>query len=240
MNSKTFVHGLKDGIPIGLGYFVVSFSLGIIAKKSGILYYQGFISSFLNHASAGEYALYTAIGNLESYFGIALITIIANARYLLLSSALSQKIEPKTNLLHRILSGFIITDEIFGIAIAQKDFVKPWYMYGAFLISITLWSLGTACGILAGNILPLKIVSALSVALYGMFIAIIIPPAKKNYIITICIIFSWTCSFAMGIIPKLKNISNGNKIIILTIIIATIAAIIKPIENENINSDTRK
>ncbi len=232
MNNNGFLRGFRDGIPIGLGYFVVSFSLGIIAKKSGILYFQGFLASMLNHASAGEYALFTAIGNLATYLEVALVTLIANARYLLLSSALSQKFDPKTNIIHRMLSGFVITDEIFGISIAQKEYVNPWYMYGAFLFAATLWSLGTVCGILAGNILPAKAVSALSVALYGMFLAIIIPPAKKNLIIACCVIVSFASSWAMGILPKLKEISSGNRVIILTVIIATAAAILKPVEEK--------
>lgn len=229
-NRKVFLNGFRDGIPIGLGYFVVSFSLGIIAKNSGVAFYQGFIASFFNHASAGEYALFTAIGSLASYVEVALVTFIANARYLLLSSALSQKFDPKTGLLHRICSGFVITDEIFGISIAQQGLINPFYMYGAFMCATPLWSLGTACGILAGNILPLRIVSALSVALYGMFLAIIIPPAKKNLVIALCVIASFASSWAMGVIPAFKKISSGNRVIILTVIIATTAAIIKPVK----------
>ncbi|MBQ0039515.1 MAG: AzlC family ABC transporter permease [Treponema sp.] len=232
MDNKLFLRGVKDGIPIGLGYFVVSFSLGIIAKKSGIAFYQGFMASFLNHASAGEYALFTAIGTMASYIEVALVTFIANARYLLLSSSLSQKFDPKTGFIHRLLSGFVITDEIFGISIAQKGYVSPWYMYGAFLFAATLWSLGTACGILAGNILPVRAVSALSVALYGMFLAIIVPPAKKNLTIAICVISSFALSWAMGVVPHVKNISSGNKVIILTVAIASAAAIIKPVKDE--------
>ena len=241
MNSRNvFFKGFRDGIPIGLGYFVVSFSLGIIAKKSGVAFYQGFIASFFNHASAGEYALFTAIGTLASYVEVALVTFIANARYLLLSSALSQKFDPKTGLIHRLLSGFVITDEIFGISIAQKGFINPWYMYGAFLFATPMWSLGTACGILAGNILPLRAVSALSVALYGMFLAIIIPPAKKDKVIACCVAASFAFSWLMGIVPLFKNISSGNKVMILTILIATVAAIIKPVNEQPENKETVK
>lgn len=240
MNSRdVFFKGFRDGIPIGLGYFVVSFSLGIIAKKSGVAFYQGFIASFFNHASAGEYALFTAIGTLASYVEVALVTFIANARYLLLSSALSQKFDPKTGLIHRLLSGFVITDEIFGISIAQKGFINPWYMYGAFLFATPMWSLGTACGILAGNILPLRAVSALSVALYGMFLAIIIPPAKKNLAIALCVISSFALSWAFSVIPGLKKISGGNRVIILTVLIATIAAIAKPVKDATEDGETK-
>lgn len=240
MNKNVFLRGVRDGVPIGLGYFVVSFSLGIIAKKSGVLFYQGFLASFLNHASAGEYALFTAIGELATYLEVAVVTVVANARYLLLSSALSQKFDPKTGIIHRILSGFVITDEIFGIAISQKGFVNPWYMYGAFFFAAALWSLGTACGILAGNILPSRAVSALSVALYGMFLAIIIPPAKKDKVIACCVAASFVFSWLMGIVPLFKNISSGNKVMILTILIATVAAIIKPVNEQPENKETVK
>jgi len=169
---------------------------------------------------------------MASYLEVALVTFIANARYLLLSSSLSQKFDPKTSSLHRLLSGFVITDEIFGISIAQKGYINPWYMYGAFLFATTFWSIGTACGILAGNILPIRVVSALSVALYGMFLAIIVPPAKRNLTIAICVIASFALSWAMGVIPHVKNISGGNKVNILTVVIASVAAIVKPVKED--------
>ena len=248
-NKIFFVNGFKDGIPIGLGYFAVSFSLGIIAKKAGLTPFLGFFSSFLNHASAGEYALYNAIKGFlnhasageyalynaikacQSFFEIALIILVINARYLLMSCALSQKFSPETKMIHRIVIGFGITDELFGIAINQKGYLNPFYSYGAMSFAIPLWCLGTAFGIFAGNILPFSVVNALSVALYGMFLAIIIPPVRKSKPVFFAVLSGFTLSFLCSVIPGIKNLSEGNRTIILTILISSVLALICPCED---------
>lgn len=230
--KNNFIQGFRDGIPIGLGYFVVSFSLGIIAKQCGLKFYQGFLASFLNHASAGEYVLYTAMGSAATFLEVALVTFIANARYLLLSSALSQKYDEHVPFIHRAFSGFMITDEIFGISIAREGILNPWYVYGAFFCACPMWSLGTAIGIIAGNILPVRIICALSVALYGMFLAIIFPPAKKSRTIAVCIGVSFILSFLFSRVELLSKTSSGNRVIILTVLIAGVAALVKPVKDE--------
>lgn len=230
-NKIFFVNGFKDGIPIGLGYFAVSFSLGIIAKKAGLTPFLGFFSSFLNHASAGEYALYNAIKVCQSFFEIALIILVINARYLLMSCALSQKFSPETKMIHRIVIGFGITDELFGIAINQKGYLNPFYSYGAMSFAIPLWCLGNAFGIFAGNILPFSVVNALSVALYGMFLAIIIPPVRKSKPVFFAVLSGFTLSFLCSVIPGIKNLSEGNRTIILTVLISSVLALICPCED---------
>ena len=237
MNKRTVFEGFRDGLPIGLGYFTVAFSLGIIAKNAGITPLQGFIASFLNKASAGEFALYNSIQAQVSYIEVALITLVVNARYLLMSCALSQRFATETPFIHRFGVAFGLTDEIFGIMIARRGNVEPWYNYAAVFIAVILWSAGTSIGIIAGNFLPANVVSSLSVALYGMFIAIIIPPAKQNRVVMICIIVSFMLSYLCSILPYVSKISGGNKTIILTVIIASAAAIIKPIETDNEASD---
>lgn len=237
MKSKDFLEGLRDGLPIGLGYFAVAFSLGIVARNAGLTPLQGFIASFFNVASAGEYALFTSIQAKASYIEIALITLVVNARYMLMSCALAQKFDPKTPFIHRFLVGFGITDEIFGITIARPNYIKPVYNYGAILIAIPLWSIATSLGIIAGNFLPKRVVSALSVALYGMFLAIIVPPAKKNLTIMIAVIISFISSFACTVLPYVKNLSGGTRTIILTVIIASIVAIVKPLPDTENNDD---
>ena len=143
----------------------------------------------------------------------------------------------KAPLIHRFLVGFGITDEIFGISIARHGFIEPAYNYGALFISVPLWSIGTSLGIVAGNFLPSRVVSALSVALYGMFIAIIVPPAKKNLTILIAVIVSFIASFLCSVLPVIKDIQSGTRTIILTVLISSVIAIIKPIPelNEEIN-----
>ncbi len=228
--SKDFIEGIRDGLPIGMGYFAVAFSLGIIARNAGLEPIQGFIASLLNHASAGEYALYTSIQSLAAYTEIAIITLIVNARYLLMSCSLSQRFDPNSPFLHRLLIGFGITDELFGINIARPGYVSPTYAYAAMLVSLIPWSMGTALGIWAGNMFPTRVVSALSVALYGMFIAIIIPPAKQNRVIAIAVIISFLTSYASTLIPYIKDLSNGTRTILLTVLISSLIAILKPIK----------
>lgn len=231
-NRQKFIEGFKDGIPIGLAYFAVAFSLGIIARNAGLSPIDGFVVSALNMASAGEYVGFTLIIAQASYLEMAIMIFITNARYLLMSCSLSQKLRPNEKLHHRLGVGYIITDEIFGIAIAQKDYLNPFYNYGAGAFAIPMWSLGTALGIVAGNILPLRLVSALSVALYGMFIGIIIPPAKNNKVITGIIIISFILSFLSSRISLFSSIPEGTRIIILTIAISLMAAILFPIKEE--------
>ena len=229
MKRNVFLGGIRDGLPIGLGYFAVSFSLGILASKAGLNALQGFIASFFCVASAGENALFTSILEKTTYAQVAIITLIVNARYFLMSCALSQKFDQKTKFFHRFIIGFAVTDELFGITIARNGYINPWYNYGAIFVAIPLWSIGTSLGILAGNILPLRIVSALSVALYGMFIAIIVPPSKQNKVIMAGVIISFILSYCCSILPYIKNLSGGTRTILLTVLISTVLAVVKPI-----------
>lgn len=234
--AAVFREGIRDGMPIALGYLAVSFTLGIAAKNAGLSAFQGFLASLLNNASAGEYAGFLQIAADASYGGIALITLITNARYLLMSCALSQKFAPGTAWYHRLLVGFDVTDEIFGISIARPGYLDPYYNYGAMAVALPGWSIGTALGIIAGNVLPLRAVSALSVALYGMFLAVIIPPARKNRVVAVLVIISFLASLAAkllaGVVPFVAGLSDGTKTIILTVVIAGAAALLFPVKDE--------
>lgn len=234
MNShnKVLREGIRDGIPIGLGYLAVSFSLGVAARNAGLSAFQGFLVSLLNNASAGEYAGFTVIAANGAYFEIFLMTLIANARYLLMSCALSQKFSPDTPLIHRIFVGYDVTDEIFGITIARPGMLDPFYSYGAILIAAPAWAGGTALGVIAGNLLPARAVSALSVALFGMFLAVIIPPARKNRVIALFVLVSFAASFAATYLPLISQLSGGTRTIILTVLISAIAAILFPVNVE--------
>lgn len=229
--------GFRDGIPIGLGYFVVAFSLGIAARNAGLTPFEGFVASLLNNASAGEYAGFTLMAAQASYLELAIVTLIANARYLLMSTALSQRFSPATRFLHRVLVGFDVTDELFGIAIARSGWIDPFYSYGAFVPALAGWSTGTALGIALGNILPLRVVSALSVALYGMFLAIIIPPARKNRVVLGCVIVSFLASLAMAVAPLFASWSAGTRTIVLTVAISSVAALLFPVSDEQLEGE---
>ena len=143
-NKNAFTNGLRDGLPIALGYFAVAFSLGIVAKKAGLNPFQGFLSSLLNHASAGEYAEFTVIMANAPYLEMVFVILITNIRYMLMSCALSQKFHTGTSYTHRFFVGFGITDEIFGISIGRTGALNPYYTYGAMAIALPGWSLGTA------------------------------------------------------------------------------------------------
>ncbi len=235
--KQAYINGLRDGIPIGLGYFAVSFSLGIMAKNAGITPVEGFITSILALASAGEYAGFSMIIYQATFIETLLVAVITNARYMLMSTALSQRFSDDTSLLKRISVSFFITDEIFGANIGRPGAIVPEYTYGIATVAPFMWGLGTALGIIAGNGLPPRVVSALSVALYGMFIAIIVPPCKKDRAVLIAVLASFLLSyllsaesFLVNIIPTITRISSGTRIIVLTIVISAVAAVCKPIK----------
>lgn len=230
--SHVFMEGMRDGIPIGLGYFAVSFALGITMRNAGLNAVQGFFTSLLNVASAGEYAGVSMIAVDASYTAVALMTLVANARYFLMSCALSQKFSPDTPMIHRMLVGYSVTDELFGIAIAREGYLEPLYYYGAMLVAVPLWSLGTALGVMAGNILPASLVSALSVALYGMFLAIVVPAAKKDKAVLLFTLLACALSWLCSMMPVIAQVSEGSRTIILTVVLSAAAAYFFPRKEE--------
>lgn len=232
-NSSPFILGLRDGIPIALGYYAVAFSLGIIAGGAGLDWWMGSIASWFTRASAGEYGVYSLIAVNAAYTEVIGISLVANLRYLLMSTALTQKFRPGTSLLKRIMVAACVTDEVFGISIAYPGHLAPSYTFGAMLMSTTLWSVGTASGIIAGDVLPANIVSALSVALYGMFIAIIIPPGKRDRGVLAAVIASFVISGLCSVLPLLSQMTAGTRTIVLTILISAAAAIIKPVKDDD-------
>ena len=236
-SRKVFCEGMRDGVPIALGYFAVSFSLGIAARKAGFTPLQGFLASLLNNASAGEYAAFALIMTNASYLEVAVITLIANARYLLMSCALAQRFAPDTPIWHRFVIGYDVTDELFGITIARPGNLDPYYTYGAILLAAPAWASGTALGIIAGNLLPLRAVSALSVALYGMFLAIIIPPARKSRIVAVLVAVSFALSFVCNYLPGIASLSDGTRTILLTVLISGAAAVLFQVKYQEENED---
>lgn len=233
-NPTWFRRGLKDGLPIALGYLAVSFSLGIAAKNAGMTAWQTTLMSLTNNTSAGEFAALSVIGAGAPYLEMAVTQLIINLRYLLMSAALSQKLDPGLPLIHRLLVGFEVTDEVFGVSIAVDGRLNPYYTYGMMCMAIPGWALGSCLGVVMGNALPARIVSALSLALYAMFLAIIVPPARKSRVLAGVILVAMAASLACSLLPVLRGISSGMRIIILTVFIAGAAAYFFPIkEDEN-------
>lgn len=230
-----FARGLRDGVPIGLGYFAVSFALGIKAVGAGITTPLAGLMSLLNLTSAGEAAAIALLGVGTTYVELAFTQLVINIRYLLMSCSLSQKIAPETSVLHRLLIGYGVTDEIFGISMGAPDKLSPYYSYGAIAVAAPCWTLGTVLGALLGSILPASLVSALSVALYAMFLAIILPPARKSRVIAGLVGVSMLASMGLWLLCRYLAwdwLSEGFRIILLTVVISAVAAILFPVKEE--------
>lgn len=230
--KQNFLAGIKDGIPICLGYIAVSFTFGIMTGNAGLSVLEAVLISATNVTSAGQFAGLNLIIASASYMEMAVTQLIINLRYCLMSCALSQKFSSETPFSHRFFVAFGVTDEIFAISVLREGNLSPYYSYGAMSVAIPGWVLGTFLGIVSGNLLPARIVSALSVALYGMFIAIIIPPAKENKVLAGIIPISMIMSAIFTYAPVLCSISSGFRIIILTILIAGAAAYFFPVAEE--------
>lgn len=231
-HKSWYAKGLRDGIPIALGYLAVSFTLGITARNAGLTAFQAALTSFTTNASAGAFVGFTLMAQNAGYLEVIIMEAVANARYLLMSCALSQKLSPQTPFYHRLLIGYDVTDEIFGVSIAVPGKLDPFYTYGVMTLAIPGWALGTYIGVAAGNILPLRAVSALSVGLYGMFIAIFIPPARKNKVVAGLVAVSFAASYIFARVDVLSKISSGVRTIILTVVISLAAAILFPVKSE--------
>lgn len=230
--KTAFQNGIKGGIPIGLAYLAVGFSIGITCRNIGMTGFQGFLLSLTNLASAGEYAGLTVIAANAAYTEIILITVIASARYLLMGCALSQRLSPKMPFAWRFLIGYGITDEIFAISVVQPGYLNPWFSVGAILASAPLWAIGTGLGVILGNVLPPILLSAFSVALYGMFISIVFLPARTEKPVLICVLAGFASSFLLSKLPLTAGLSEGTRTIILTIIIGIIVSILFPYDSE--------
>ena len=224
--------GLRDGIPIGLGYLAVSFTLGIAARSDGLTAVQATVMSLLNLTSAGQFAGLTVIAAGASYLEMAASQLVINLRYLLMSCALSQKIAPETPMWQRLALGYTITDEICGMSVGAADRLNPFYSFGAVSVAAPGWALGTCLGVILGNVLPARIVSALSVALYAMFLAVILPPARRSRVLAGVVVLSMAASLLFSRLPVLSAVSSGMKIIVLTVLIAGGAALLFPVKEE--------
>lgn len=232
MNQMNFKRGIQDGIPIGLGYFAVSFTFGMMAVSGGLTAWQAVLISLTNLTSAGQFAGLGIIVAGGSMWEMALTQLVINLRYCLMSFSFSQKLEKNISTGHRLAVAFGVTDEIFGVSASQEGRLSPWYNYGVMSMAIPGWTLGTLVGAVLGNVLPGFLVSALNVAIYGMFLAVIIPPAKKNKSVLGVVIGAMAISTVFAVVPVLNKVSSGFVIIITTLIVAGLAAHFSPIPEE--------
>ena len=232
INWNAYRNGVNRGLPVGVGYFSVSFGFGAMAAAQGIKALDAALISLTNLTSAGQFAGLTLIVAAAGLWELILTQIVINSRYALMSLALSQKMGQNIGLVPRLFIAFFNTDEIFALAMAEKNPLTVPFLMGLGTTPILGWTAGTLCGALAGSVLPLDVRTALGVMLYGMFIAIVVPPARqeKPVLITVGLALVLSCLFAW--VPVLQNISAGIAIVICTVVSAALCAWLHPIDEE--------
>ena len=228
----SYIEGFRDGIPIALGYLSVSFTFGMMAVSYGLPASWAVLISLTNLTSAGQFAGLSLICSGAPYFEMALTQLVINLRYALMSLSLSQKLDSSMGLLHRMIIAFGNTDEVFAVASAKKGEVGRRYLYGLITAPYFGWAAGTLIGDVVGSLLPEVLRSALGIAIYGMFIAIIIPPAKTSRPILLTIIISVVLSCIIRYLPVFGNISGGFSIIICAAFSAAVGALLFPVKEE--------
>ena len=232
MKWNEYRTGVSQGLPVGLGYFSVSFGFGAMAISQGLRVFDATLISLTNVTSAGQFAGLTVIVAAATLWELILTQLIINSRYALMSLALSQRMGQRIGVLPRLLIAFFNTDEIFALAMARVEPLTVPFMLGLGTLPIVGWTLGTLCGGLAGSVLPASIQAALGVMLYGMFIAIVVPPAKQEKPVLITVTLAMTFSTLFALVPLLKQVSAGISIVICTVAAAAICAALFPIPEE--------
>ena len=232
MKKETFIRGVRRGLPVGVGYFSVSFGFGAMAVSQGIKALDAALISITNLTSAGQFAGLTLIVAAASLWEMVLTQLVINSRYGLMSLALSQRLGKDVTILGRMAMAFVNTDEIFALAMTEKEPVSTTFMLGLGSLPVLGWSLGTLSGALAGSVLPQNIRTALGVMLYGMFIAIVVPPAKQNKPILITAGLAMALSSLFAWAPVLNAVSPGVAIVVCTVAAAAFCAWKFPIQEE--------
>ena len=230
LKKTSFTRGVRRGLPVGVGYFSVSFGFGAMAAAQGIKALDAALISVSNLTSAGQFAGLTLIVAAASLREIVLTQIVINLRYSLFAISLSQKLDSSFTTPHRIAASFGITDEIFAVSYAQEGKVKPAYMYGLILTSTFGWVLGTFLGAVLGQVLPASVSAAMGIMLYGMFLAIFIPPARKERGVLVAVVMAALCSILFEYV--LTFVSGGFAVIISALVSAAVCAVLFPVAEE--------
>lgn len=237
--NKLFMKGVKHGLPIGLGYLSVSFAFGAQCTGSGLTVLQALLISMTNLTSAGQLAglqvMVSQAALLSGLIEMALTQFIINLRYALMGLSLSQKLGPTMNTARRMFFSFSNTDEIFAVASSQPEKLHHHYLYGLMVMPYIGWSLGTLLGAAAGEILPEFVTNALGIAIYGMFIAIVIPPARKEKAVAVVALIAIAVSVAFRYVPGLNTVSGGFVVIICAVVAATVGAVLFPVKDEPVD-----
>lgn len=234
-NSKNFLNGIKDGLPVCIGYLAVAFAFGISAVSQGLSGVQATLISMTNVTSAGQLAAVPIIMSNGAFYELALSQLIINLRYALMSVSLSQRFDKSVTTFDRFVFSFVNTDEVFAIGASNPELLNRKYMYGLILTPYLGWSIGTIIGAVAGSILPQVLINALNLAIYGMFIAIVVPAAHGNKNILLCVAISVALSCCFKYIPILSKVQSGFAIIICALAAACIMAAVAPTGEEQQN-----
>lgn len=232
MNIESVKKGLRDGIPISLGYFAVSFAFGILAVDSGCTVLEAVLISFTNLTSAGQFAGLTVIAQAGTLLEMAITQLVINSRYMLMSIAMSQKVDADFHGIWRWLLGYGITDEIFAAAIQTDGTIKRSYFGSLIILPVIGWTAGTFLGAFLGNILPVMLTNALGVALYGMFIAVVVPKAREDFHVLFAVLIAVAISVALKYIPVFSFISGGFGIIICAVAASAVGALVFPVKED--------
>ena len=224
--------GLRRGLPVGMGYFSVSFGFGAMAVSQGVRAWEAALISLTNLTSAGQFAGLTVIVTAAGLWELVLTQLIINSRYALMSLALGQRMGQEIGLLPRLVIAFFNTDEIFALAMARQEKLTVPYLLGLATLPVLGWTIGTLCGGLAGSVLPAAIGTALGVMLYGMFVAIVVPAAKADWHIFIAALLAMALSCCFAWIPALARISQGLAIVVCTVAAAAVCAAAFPVDEE--------
>lgn len=226
--KKEYKEGLYGGLPIGLGYLPVSFTYGFMAVSGGLPVWVAVLISLSNLTSAGQFAGTNLIFAGAGYLELTLTVLVINLRYMLMSLSLSQRLERGMSTAKRLMFSFGITDETFVVASVRKGDLTFPYLMGLITLPITGWTLGTALGASITGLLTPELQSAMGIALYAMFIAIIIPPARQSHPIVVIIVTAVLANLIMRYVPVFGFISSGFRIILATVIGAALGAKLFP------------
>ena len=234
MRMKSFLFGMRAGLPVCVGYFSVSFGFGAMAIAQGLNVWQAILISLTNLTSAGQFAGLTVIAAGATMLEMVLTQLVINSRYALMSLALGQRLGPAVGTGKRLACAFFNTDEIFALGMSRGRDLTPIFFIGAGVSAAIGWTAGTAMGAVAGTLLPESVRMALGVMLYGMFIAIVVPQAKAEKPILICVLFALLFSCLFYWMPLLKQVSAGLAIVICTVAAASLCAILFPVKEEEV------
>ena len=232
MKFKDFWAGVKIGLPVCFGYFSVSFGFGAMAVAQGLRILDAILISAANLTSAGQFAGLTVIVTGATLLEMILTQLVINSRYALMSLALGPRLGPEVGFGKRLLAAFFNTDEVFALGMARKEKLTAAYFIGIGAISAVGWTAGTAAGAVAGSLLPESVRLSLSVLLYGMFIAIVVPQARQEKPILLSVVLALVLSCLFTWIPGLKEVSAGLAIVICTVVAAAVCALVCPVEQE--------